>query len=129
MLSVRGPRAAQEVWEDYARPSRWSSWSPQILGVDSPAEVIAPGLRGVVHGPAGVQVPFVVTAVDPPSRSWRWVVTVAGVTVGMEHAVVAVPGGSVTTLLIEGPAIVRFAYPAAARPALRRLVGAHPTSR
>lgn len=122
MLSVRGPRAAHEVWADYARPSRWSSWSPQVLAVDAPADALSPGLRGVVHGPLGVRVAFVVTAVDPASRTWRWVVTVAGVRVGMEHAVVSVPGGSVTTLLIEGPAPVRIAYPLAARVALRRLV-------
>jgi len=122
VLTVRGPRAAQEVWEDYVRPARWSSWAPQILGVDVPADVIAPGVRGVVHGPLGLRVRFVVTAVDPAVRRWRWVVSAVGLDVGMEHTVVPVPGGCVTTLTIEAPAIVRVLYSPVARAALRRLV-------
>jgi len=122
VLTVRGTRAAQEVWEDYVRPARWSSWAPQILGVDAPAGIVAPGLRGVVHGPLGLRVRFVVTTVDPPGRRWRWIASVAGLDVGMEHAVVAVPGGCLTTLTIEAPATVRVLYAPVAAAALRRLV-------
>lgn len=116
----------QEVWEDYARPWRWSSWSPQIRGVEVPADRIAPGLRGVVRGPLGLRVRFVVTAADERGRTWRWVVSVAGTTVALQHAVVGVPGGSMTSLVLEGPALVRVLYPALARRALRRLVGSRP---
>ncbi|WP_166614581.1 SRPBCC family protein [Kineococcus vitellinus] len=122
MLLARGGRDAQAAWEDYALIGRWSSWSPQVRSVEASAERIAPGVAGTVHAPLGVRVRFRVTAVDEASRSWRWVVHAAGVSAGMEHRVLAVPGGCVTTLRIEAPAVLAAAYAPAALLALRRLV-------
>ncbi|WP_369054132.1 SRPBCC family protein [Kineococcus terrestris] len=123
-LDARGPRAAGEVWEDYARPARWPAWSPQITGVDASAGRIAAGVTGTVHGPLGLRVRFAVLAVDEDARTWTWRVTAGPVRAELEHGVVAVPGGTSTWLLLRAPAVLALAYSPAALLALRRLVGA-----
>ncbi|NAZ84324.1 SRPBCC family protein [Kineococcus sp. R8] len=132
-LVVRGPRPAREVWRDYAEPARWSRWSPQVRDVRTPgpvlATVLATGLAGTVHGPAGLRVPFVVTAVDAAAWTWSWDVRAAGAGLRLEHGVRALgaPGdaaaGCLTWLVLDGPAPVVLGYSPAARAALRRLVG------
>ncbi|GAA0320337.1 SRPBCC family protein [Kineococcus aurantiacus] len=107
MIHARGTRPAGQAWEDYARPARWPSWSPQVRRVRASAERIAPGVTGTVNF-----VPFTVTAVDEAAMTWSW--RVAGI--DLQHAVRATPGGCLTTF--EGP----LPYLPFAWPALRRLV-------
>jgi hypothetical protein len=118
-----GPLAPDRVWERYAVPDLWSTWSPQISRVDATTSRIAPGTTGIVHGPLGVQVPFEVLDVDEAERRWTWRVRTALVTLALVHSVIARPdGGSDTGLEISGPAPVVLAYAPVAQLALRRLV-------
>ncbi|PRY18260.1 polyketide cyclase [Kineococcus rhizosphaerae] len=107
MISARGTRSAVEVWEDYARIARWTTWSPQLLRVRAGTGRIATGTRGTVNF-----VPFTITAVDEPAMTWTW--RVAGIE--LHHAVRATPSGCVTTF--DGP----LPYLPFAWIALRRLV-------
>ncbi|GAA3340587.1 hypothetical protein GCM10020358_28780 [Amorphoplanes nipponensis] len=63
-ITVEGPRATEDVWDRYVRPRRWPEWSPQIRSVDYPGDLLSPGTSGVVHGPAGLPVPFQIIGVD-----------------------------------------------------------------
>ncbi|GAA3452687.1 SRPBCC family protein [Dactylosporangium matsuzakiense] len=123
-LVVDGPCGADEVWDRYARPSRWAEWAPQIRGVTYQGEVIAPGAAGVVHGPVGVRVPFRIVAVDAdgPVRRWAWEVRVLTMTLWLEHVVEARGTGVRTRLSVAGPAPVVAMYRPVAWAALRRLV-------
>ncbi|HEX2903660.1 MAG TPA: SRPBCC family protein [Jatrophihabitans sp.] len=119
-LVVRGSAPVQLMWDRYVRPVHWPEWSPQIRRVDYAAQSLRPGTRGVVHGPAGVRVPFAITAVDPMGRSWRWTVQLGPVRVRLAHLVT--DGG--TELVVEGPAPIVLAYLPVAHLALTRLVRA-----
>lgn len=121
-----GTASPQVAWERYAQPALWSTWSPQIRAVDFPAR-IAPGVRGVVHGPAGLRADAVVEAVDEERRTWSWSVVltrpaVPGARVHLVHSVSSAPGGCTTSLVLTGPAPVVLGYAPAARWALGRLV-------
>ena len=84
---------------------------------------LAAGLTGVVHGPPGVVIPFVVDAVDEVAHTWSWHVHVGPLRVDLEHEVLATStGGSATTLVVDGPLPVALLYPEVARIALSRLV-------
>lgn len=107
------------VWERYADPARWAGWAPQISRVDTAATRIAPGATGTVHGPLGVRVAFVVTAVDEAARTWAWDVALGPLRLHLRHGVEA-DGG--TWLTVDGPAWVLAGYLPVARIALQRLV-------
>jgi hypothetical protein len=126
-ITVRGPQPPDEVWDRYVRPLRWPQWSPQIRGVDYAPRRLVPGTGGVVRGPLHVPVPFEVLAVDeadPSRRAWRWRAGALGVRVELEHVVEPDPSraGSVTRLVMSGPAPVVVPYLPVARLALHRLV-------
>lgn len=133
-LRAAGTAAPDEVWDRYLHPSRWSEWSPQILGVDTDGDVLVPGLAGTVRGPLGLAVPFRVRDVDPAAavRSWSWRVSVGPVSLWLEHTVIPLdpPTGPVgpgtrrtaTTLDVQGPAPVVLGYAPLAQLALVRLV-------
>jgi hypothetical protein len=124
-LNVRGDRDADDVWDRYVRPSRWPEWSPQISSVEYPFDLLRAGTSGVVHAVAGVRVPFTVLAVDETDRarrSWTWRARVLGVALEFEHVVEPGPRGSVTRLVVTGPAPVVLGYLPVAGLALRRLV-------
>ena len=122
-LHATGPVAPAEAWDRYLHPARWSSWAPQILGVDTDAEQIAQGVTGRVRGPLGVTVPFVVDEVDDASQRWRWTVQVGPARMTLLHWVTSGPdGGTTTGLRTTGPAPVVLGYAPLAGWALHRLV-------
>ena len=126
-LSASGAADVATAWERYARPARWSTWSPQIVSVHCPDTRIRPGSRGTVHGRFGLSVAFRVTAVDEPTRRWSWRVQgPLGIRLELRHAVLTDPKGSRTTLEIEGPAAAVLAYAPVATVALNRLVRREP---
>ncbi|MEO5832411.1 MAG: SRPBCC family protein [Nakamurella sp.] len=133
-LKARGTATPDEVWDRYARPSRWSEWSPPINRVDVPGDRLVPGLAGTVRGPLGLAVPFRIETVDPGSviRSWTWRVSVGPISLWLAHSVIPLDGAAaaaaagiqrtLTTLDVKGPAPVVAAYAPLAQLALVRLV-------
>jgi hypothetical protein len=121
-LHARGAADPDLVWERYAQPALWTSWSPQITGVDTDAERIAVGARGTVHGPLGLAVAFEVTAVDDVAREWSWRVVIGPATVDLYHNVIAEPAGTLTNLRVTGPTLVVLGYVPPAKLAMARLV-------
>ena len=81
-----------------------------------------------MRAPLGVPLPFRVLAVDdadPARRSWRWRAGALGVHLDLEHVVepaASRPGGTLTRLVMTGPAPLVLAYVPLAWVALRRLV-------
>ncbi len=122
-ISVDGDAAPDVVWERYASLRHWRLWAPQIRWVEPAGHRLAPELSGLVHGPAGLRVSFVVEEVDERARTWRWRVRQGPLQVTMEHGVFpTASGGTTATLALDGPAVVALAYPVVAQLALRRLV-------
>jgi hypothetical protein len=129
-LSAAGPRSADDVWERYARPELWSTWSPQIRRVEVAVDRVTAGTTGRVVGPVGVSVDFVVDSWDEDSRRWTWTVTprlplppvVRAPRLRLEHGVEPSGSGSRTWLRVSGPALLVVPYLAPARLALHRLV-------
>ena len=124
-LTVEGGRDAPNVWDRYVRPARWPEWSPQISSVEYAFARLRHGTSGVVHGVGGVRVPFTVTGVDeadPAHRSWSWQARVLGVGLAFEHVVEPASPGTLTRLVVTGPAPVVLGYLPVAWLALRRLV-------
>jgi len=121
-LHASGPLDPAEVWERYAVPARWPQWAPQITAVTASAPRIAAGVSGRVHGPLGLRVPFVITAVDEHRRTWAWRVRIGPVRLQLRHGVELHPSGSATWLRVRGPAPVVAAYLPVARLALHRLL-------
>lgn len=121
-LSARGRAAPELVWERYAQIALWPTWSPQIRRVTADAARIGLGVRGLVGVPAGLQLPFTVTAADADARTWSWVVGLGPASMTLNHEVHPLGRGSATVLLMEGPDPVLLAYAPLAWIALRRLV-------
>lgn len=121
-ISARGTADPATAWERYAVPARWSDWSPQIRGVQASSDRIATGTTGVVTGPAGLRVGFVIEHVDEAARSWEWTVRLGLLRVRMRHDVLADCHGSMTTLRMNGPLPVLLAYSPLAQLALTRLL-------
>ena len=122
-LHATGPVVPAEAWDRYRHPARWSSWAPQITGVDTDADVIAQGVTGRVRGPLGVSVPFVVDEVDETTRRWRWTVQVGPARMTLLHWVTPGPdGGTTTGLRVRGPLPLAAGYAPAALVALHGLV-------
>ncbi len=118
---MEGPAPLARAWERYAVPRLWASWAPQIRGVTCVGgDRLTPGLAGVVHAIAWVNVPFEVTAVG--AHDWSWTVRVLGVRLHMRHTLEAVGDRTRAGLVIEGPPPVVLAYAPVARLALRRLL-------
>lgn len=130
LVAAEGEASVEEVWRRYRRVDLWASWAPQIRSVATDAEgaegaegpVVAPGLRGTVHGPLVVRVPFRILAVDEERRRWSWRVGVGRVGVVMEHGVDTSPLGSRAWVRIHLPAALAAGYAPLAHLALRRLV-------
>lgn len=123
-LTVRahGPVPPDEAWDRYARPARWSSWSPQITRVSYPDERLSAGGAGRVHGPLGLSVDFRVDTWDDAERVWSWTVRRGPVRLRLEHGVTARGAGSETWLRASGLLPLLVGYLPVARFALHRLV-------
>ncbi len=128
-LSARGPASPVLVWQRYAEPARWPSWSPQIRRVSvgpetvSAKQRIVAGLTGQVHGPAGIKLDFVVDRVDETARTWDWTVRLGPISLRLLHTVEAVASGAtLTRLSVTGPLPVVLGYLPLAQLALGRLV-------
>ncbi|MFG2588024.1 SRPBCC family protein [Streptomyces sp. NPDC048438] len=121
-LRAEGRAAAEDVWLRYVTPARWPSWSPQIMAVRVNDERIRPGTRGEIVSLFGVTAAFVVESVDEERWRWAWRVRLGPVRLRLRHEVQHRPGGSATTLRIEGPAVALAAYAGPARWALGRLL-------
>lgn len=123
-LDARGPRPASEVWESYADPSLWSSWSPQIRKVefDRGATRIAAGVTGRVWSYAPIPVHFRIDNVEEAARAWTWDVHLGPVKLHLEHGVEAGAIKTLTWLKISGLSPVVLGYAPLARLALRSLV-------
>lgn len=124
-LRAHGPASVEEVWERYARPALWSSWSPQISRVEVDAERLSSGLTGRVVGPVGVFVDFTVETWDEAAHEWAWTVRPAGwdrLTLALEHGVLERDDGAATWLRLRGPLPLVVGYAGPARLALHRLV-------
>ncbi|MBO1754404.1 SRPBCC family protein [Allobranchiibius sp. CTAmp26] len=121
-LSASGSATAADAWERYARPELWSTWSPQIRGVETDADRLAAGVTGTVVGPLGVRVAFVVDSFDEATMRWAWTARVGPVRMQLVHGVDAAPGGCSTWLRATGAWPVLAAYLPIARWALHRLV-------
>ena len=109
-VTTTGPAAVDVAWARYADLRLWPRWAPQIRAVEAPRRRLRAGLRGVVHAPLGLRVPFVVEEVDDDARTWRWTVRVAGTAVSMTHDLTATPRGTRAGLTVHGPAVVALAY-------------------
>ena len=125
-LSADGSAPVDEVWRRYTTPSQWSAWAPQIRGVDHPPGRVVAGGAGVVRGPLGLRVPFVVEAVDDGALRWAWMPGVDPVRVRMRHGVDPGRRGSSAWVEIAAPQPLALAYAPIARMALRRLVAGGP---
>lgn len=121
-LRASGPRPADEVWERYTDPQRWSSWSPQIRRVDADGR-IRPGLTGrVASWLPGVGVEFQILDVDARQRTWSWSVRSGPLRLVLEHGVAGSSGRSSTWLRLHGPGLALLAYAPLAQLSLLRLV-------
>lgn len=123
-VEVAGPLDVDEVWRRYTTPELWSGWAPQIRGVDHPTDRIGPGATGVVHGPVGLRVPFVVEVLDDHARRWTWTCGWGRVRVRMGHGVDPDRLGARAWVEVAGPRLLAWAYSPVARRALGRLVRA-----
>lgn len=125
LVEAYGPAHPDDVWRRFTDPAEWAGWAPQIRAVDTDATVLAVGVTGRVHGPAGVAVDFRITDLDAALRSWTWAVGRGPATVRMDHHVLPAPGGGTRALLRVHPpaASVVQPYRVPAAMALRRLVG------
>jgi hypothetical protein len=121
-LRARGSAPVEVARLRYLRPSLWPTWSPPIRSVEVGADKLEPGLRGVVHGPLGLRIPFLVTAVDDAAHTWTWRPKFGPVTLTLRHEVHEELTGSSTVLRISGLAPVVLGYAPVAQLALNRLV-------
>lgn len=126
-LRATGTVPADEVWERYADPSRWSEWGPYVTGATLTTPRLAAGARGVVRGPLGVSAAVVILAVDEIARTWAWRARCGPLVLVLEHGVedlgVEERGrGTRTWLTLRGAAPLVLAYSLPARVALRALV-------
>lgn len=125
-VSVTGSADPETVWQRYAQPRLWPTWSPQIRSVEYDHPTLRPRTRGVVRTFGGAGIPFEVEEVDDLRRTWAWRVEVRGLRLHLDHGVESAEGaGSRTWLKVTGPPVISHLYAhVAATLALRRLVRA-----
>ncbi len=124
LVTAEGAAPVEQVWDRYTQPSRWPDWAPQIRRVDVELDddVITPGARGTVHGPALTFAPFRIRYVDHTSHQWSWWVGMGIFGVGMDHGVDETETGSRAWVRIHAHRYLAAPYVPVAKLALRRLV-------
>lgn len=128
-VAAAGDVSPDVAWERYAVIARWPSWALPIRRVEASSSRLGPGVTGVVYGPAGVRITFVVEAVDEVRRTWSWRVRCGPVTMTLWHEILNTSaGGTAATVTVSGAAPVVLLYPEVARVALSRLVDPRPLS-
>lgn len=125
-IDASGSAPAGAVWERYMDPDRWSSWAPQIQGVEYPAYRVTAQTAGRVHGPLGTRIDFEVTSVDEAGWTWSWNAWLKYRAVGLQltHGVSSRPQGSRTWLTVVGSPAFVVPYAPVAKLALMQLVRA-----
>lgn len=112
------PAAPAAAWRLFTDLDTWPRWGPTVTAAERTdgqgARRLSAGARGRVRTPAGVWLPFVVTAFDPGHR-WAW--RVAGVP-ATGHRVEPHPGG--TRVVFEVP-VLAAPYALVCRVALARI--------
>ena len=124
-VEVSGSARPVVAWERYAVLDAWSSWAPQIRGVDADGTRLVRGLTGEVRVVGGLRVPFVVTDVDERAMRWSWIARVGPVVLTLHHDVAPARRGrqgTVAGLVLEGATPLVAAYAPLTRLALARLV-------
>lgn len=122
-VAVTGPISPDQAWERYAVIDRWPSWSPPIERVEANEPRLTAGMTGVLYLLGGVQIGFVVNAVDHERRTWSWLVNAGPLSMTLQHEILERVGdGSVATLTVDGALPLTLIYPEVARLALYRLV-------
>lgn len=103
------------VWDVLVDLDAWPKWGPSVQRAELDDDVaLGLGSRGRIWTPAGLALPFVITAFDA-GRRWQW--TVAGVS-ATRHEVIPTAGGS---RLIFGVPVWAPAYLAVCAIALPRI--------
>jgi hypothetical protein len=120
-IEVTGAVRPVLAWQRYADLDAWSTWAPQIVGVDADGATLTVGRHGTVRVVGGLRVPFVVTAVDPHAMTWSWIASLGPVRLTLHHDVRPDPRGTRAGLTLEGSALVIAGYAPLARFALIRL--------
>lgn len=121
-VEVTGPARPGVAWERYADLGAWSTWAPQIRGVEADGDRLAVGRRGTVRVVGGLRVPFVVTAVDPGALAWSWIAHLGPVTLTLHHDLAPDPRGTRAGLVLDGPALLVATYGPFTRLPLARLL-------
>ena len=121
-VRAEGPIDPNEAWDRYARPARWSMWSPQITRVSCAVDRLSTGVTGRVYGPLGVSVDFVIDSWDDAARRWTWTARRGPLRVRLDHGVDAAGSGSATWVRIHALLPIALGYAPLAKCALHRLV-------
>ncbi len=121
-IEVTGPVRPVVAWERYADLGAWSTWAPQIRGVEADGDRLAVGRSGTVRVLGGFGVPFVVTAVDPATLAWSWVARLGLLTLTLHHDLAPDRRGTRAGLVLEGPAALVATYGPFTRLPLTRLL-------
>lgn len=79
-------RSAQEVWDLWSDPARWSEWDPDITSVDFDGD-FTPGASGSLKPPSGPKVKWTIESVNHPT-SFVTTSKLPGSTVRFEHELV-----------------------------------------
>ncbi len=123
-IDATGSAPAETAWERYMDPSQWSSWAPQIMGVEASDDRLTAGTTGHVSGPLWLRIDFEVLSVDETERTWEWRAWFVNRALGLTliHGVEAQPAGSRTWLTVKGSPALVLPYLPVAKFALSQLV-------
>lgn len=119
-----GPAPAGAVWERYMDPTRWSSWAPQIDGVEYSEQRLTADTTGRVRGPMWTHVDFEIVSVDEAEWTWTWNAwfQFRALSLVLTHGVASRPDGCRTWVTIRGSRALIVPYAPVAKLALMRLV-------
>lgn len=119
-----GTATAGAVWERFVNPERWSSWAPQITGVDYAQTRLTSGTTGRVHGPLRIRLDFEIENVDEVGRTWTWRTWWLRRTVCMTltHGVAPCPDGSRAWVTVDGSPLLVLPNRPMSKLALTQLV-------